>query len=35
MKNMVEHRVAGSWLGAACVAPGGGEGHLWRFTDQH
>ena len=32
---MLEHRVAGSWLGAAFVAPGGGEGHFWRFTDQH
>ena len=33
--DMVGHKVAGSWLGAACVAPGGGEGHLWRFTDKH
>ena len=33
--DMVDHSFAGSWLGAACVAPGGGEGHFWRLTDQH
>ena len=33
--NMVEHRVAGSWVGVACVVPGGGDGHVQRLTDQH